>query len=409
MKQRPSGGIVKLHVQLTATIRKSLTPISLRQLPSGAKLTDSWTAKSWCERWTTTCLTPSSALQYAFVACSNANVALHLCMTAIAMLTLCIRYLVKWKEDGDELNSWEAECDCVGAVDALHDFLVSQPKASGCKFGHVRGVCKCHLPLIISGQDESIFKAYQKSSFQWVVNGVRGLRKKTDGPGEMVSGFRDELRGFGLPVSSEELLKINAYRKAKGLEPLDASPGVRFLSYGKNKDGYWTYEHFAQQTADVLDIYEALHPDWQIAVEVDWSSGHSKHRSNALSVLSMRVSFGGKQSIPHASLMTEGCLGSEEGKCLEVGQLQYFHFRSAEEKGDGQCDPPPYFKPEMPAAEYIGLAKGKKHILVERGLFKQGMIEKVEEDDPKGRDQTLSMDHVLSSCEDFENETTALQ
>lgn len=50
-------------------------------------------------------------------------------------------------------------------------------------------------------QDESIFKAYQKSNYQYVVNGVRGLRKKGDGPGEMVSGFKDELRGFGHPLT----------------------------------------------------------------------------------------------------------------------------------------------------------------------------------------------------------------
>ena len=50
-------------------------------------------------------------------------------------------------------------------------------------------------------QDESIFKAYQKSLYQWVVHGIRGLRKKTDGPGEMVSGFKDEIRGFGHPIT----------------------------------------------------------------------------------------------------------------------------------------------------------------------------------------------------------------
>lgn len=37
------------------------------------------------------------------------------------------------------------------------------------------------------------------------------------------------------------------------------------------------------------------------------------------------------------------------------------------------------------------------------------MIEKVDEDDSKGRDQSLSMDHVLGSCPDFYNETGALQ
>ena len=39
---------------------------------------------------------------------------------------------------------------------------------------YLEGVCRCGRPLIHSGQDESIFKAYQKSSFQWVVKGVRG-------------------------------------------------------------------------------------------------------------------------------------------------------------------------------------------------------------------------------------------
>ena len=95
------------------------------------------------------------------------------------------------------------------------------------KFGHVQGVCRCQRPLIHTGQasgwrdglprgrpkghgrrceqDESIFKAYQKSLYQWVVHGIRGLRKKTDGPGEMVSGFKDEIRGFGHPMTPEEL------------------------------------------------------------------------------------------------------------------------------------------------------------------------------------------------------------
>ena len=66
---------------------------------------------------------------------------------------------------------------------------------------------------------------------------------------------------------------------------------MRFLTYGKNKDGYWTYEHFAEQTADILDMYEALYPDAQVLVEVDWSSGHAKMREDALNVNAMAVNF----------------------------------------------------------------------------------------------------------------------
>jgi len=59
--------------------------------------------------------------------------------------------------------------------------------------------------------------------------------------------------------------------------------------------------------------------------------------------------------------------------------------------------------------EYIGKAKGKRQILWERGLWKVGMVEFVDDDDPKGRDQSMSMDYMLSLCEDFMKEKTALQ
>lgn len=320
-----------------------------------------------------------------------------------------------WPDDSDpEQNeiTWEPEGNLTNSLEALFEFFQSQPKQPGCNFGHIVGVCRCSLPLIHVGQDESIFKAYQKSSFQWVVQGVRGLRKKTDGPGEMVSGFKDELRGFGHPMTAEELTLLNKVRKARGRTPLTSSPAVRFLSYGKNKDGYWTYEHFAQQVEDVLDLYETLYPNAQVLLEVDWSSGHAKHRSDALNVATMGVNLGGKQAIPHPSLMVEGCL--VHGATLKLGEMQYFHFRSAEERRDagatdGLPDPPPFYKPDLPAAEYVGLAKGKKQVLFERGLWKTGMVERLDEDDPRGRDQSMSMDHVLSNCLDFRSEKGALQ
>ena len=61
-------------------------------------------------------------------------------------------------------------------------------------------MCKCHCPLYHVGQDESIFKAFLYSSSQWIIKGVRGVRKKTEGPGEMVSAMQDEIRGFGFPT-----------------------------------------------------------------------------------------------------------------------------------------------------------------------------------------------------------------
>ena len=57
---------------------------------------------------------------------------------------------------------------------------------------------------------------------------MRGLRKKTDGRGEMVSGFKDEIRGFGAPLTASELADLNAFRAARKLDPLTGSPAASF-------------------------------------------------------------------------------------------------------------------------------------------------------------------------------------
>ena len=71
---------------------------------------------------------------------------------------------------------------------------------------------RCGKPLWHAGQDEVIFKAFAYAALQWIINGVRGLRKKSEGPGDMLSGFQDEIRGFGFPLTPEELAKVRAER-----------------------------------------------------------------------------------------------------------------------------------------------------------------------------------------------------
>jgi len=97
---------------------------------------------------------------------------------------------------------------------------------------------------------------------QWTIKGTLALRKKTDGPGLMVSGFQYEIRGFGFPMTAHQLNRVNEHcaKKYSGAKPaLTASPGVRFLDYGKNKEGYWTYEHFKVQVLDLVDCCPGVH------------------------------------------------------------------------------------------------------------------------------------------------------
>ena len=57
------------------------------------------------------------------------------------------------------------------------------------------------------------------------MRGLRGLRKKSEGPGEMVSAFQDDKRGFGLPLTADELARVNEKRKAGGRAPMETTPG----------------------------------------------------------------------------------------------------------------------------------------------------------------------------------------
>ena len=101
------------------------------------------------------------------------------------------------------------------------------------------------------------------------------LRKKTDGPGKMASGHQDELRGFGFRMSASELRRVNAWRVLRKRTPLASSPGLQFLQYGKNKDGYWDAEMFGKQIDRILDCFDCLHSDWQLCLEVHLHSSNT--------------------------------------------------------------------------------------------------------------------------------------
>ena len=181
-----------------------------------------------------------------------------------------ILWQVRWEplEGQAAETTWEAEWQVETAQAAVHEFMGSCKPHPWCKHKHHPDVCKCKLPLWHLGQDEKIWKAFQMAKATWLVRTVRALRKKTDGPGKMASGHQCELRGFGFRMSAAELRKVNAWRAARKRSPLDSSPGLQFLQYGKNKDGYWDAEMFGKQIDRLLDCFDCLHPDWQLCLEV---------------------------------------------------------------------------------------------------------------------------------------------
>jgi len=276
---------------------------------------------------------------------------------------------------------------------------------SACKFGHSGdvGTCKCHLPIYRLGHDEAVFKAFALPKGVWVIDDVQTLRKKSSGPGEMVSAVQDEDRGFGLPMTTAELATVNQYRELHGRDPLDESPGIQYLRYGKNRDGYWDYEQFEHQAVAVLDAIEALHPNHQVVLEVDWSQGHAKKSEGGLYVSDMNLKLGTTRegyTPMRNSLITHGCLKSGEldgtqTARIRVGDTQSFVFA----RGDA-VNPANANDEEVRAGNHIGHPKGIRQVLWERGLWDQATEPKLSKANAANR---------LRLCEDFATEQTELQ
>lgn len=272
-----------------------------------------------------------------------------------------------------------------------------------CPLGHLKPVCRCHQPIVRVGHDEAIFKAYALPKGIWQICGVQALRKKTDGPGEMVSAIQCEDRGFGLPLDPDEtkaaaeLAKVNEYRRAQGRGALTETPGVRFFQYGKNREGYWGFAQFQEQMVDVLDFLEALHPKHQIVLEVDWSQGHAKKTPGGLYVTDMTLNVGGAGDKMRDTFITPGCLQSGERDGSGAARLnpedwQHFEFRQGDAVNPGDEN-----STLVSQRGHIGKNKGLRQILWERGLW--APPEKL----------TLGVARErLQQCEDFQSEPSAL-
>ena len=201
-------------------------------------------------------------------------------------------------------------------------------------------------PLVVLGHDECIFKQNHFSPKCWVdERGVTPLIPKDEGIGVMISAFQSREFGFGyrtlLPSELKEInkrrvgksyLDVDAARKILGShikKPLKENPFCVFFDYGKNKEGYWTYDHFILQCEDVLDILEYLHPSFDFTYCVDNSCGHDRQQVDGLNAYQMGVKWGGKQRSMHSSKMLEekGYLG-QFPRVLNVGDVQEFNYNA---------------------------------------------------------------------------------
>jgi hypothetical protein len=182
----------------------------------------------------------------------------------------------------------------------------------------------------------------------------------------MVSALCSREFGFGLDLSVEELARVNEMRRnekygdeeaaiyllgSADKKDLASSPFVRYLEYGKGKDGYWSYNHMVLQLEDCTDTFKVLHPSFDIVYELDHSSGHDKEKADGLTTTPSMLGWehGGKQRSMRSSelgIKNTGTVRHE--RCIKLGEVQHMSFRID--------DLPPVLKPLCPK---IPTATGK--------------------------------------------------
>ena len=218
---------------------------------------------------------------------------------------------------------------------AINDIQIEEKKATT----SIR-VSSATRPIMIVGQDESVFAQYLLGSKTWVgPKGQRPLLPKSEGDGFMLSAFVSREFGFGRDLSADELVKINAARRGGDRTYIDTqaaleilkstkkpvlteSPFVKYLYIGANNEGYWNSYHMSLQFEDVVDCLQVL-------FLFDHSQGHARKRPGALNAFQMSKTYGGAQAVMRDTtiMSKDGYLGEHVPR-LSVGDTQSFIFRA---------------------------------------------------------------------------------
>ena len=242
------------------------------------------------------------------------------------------------------------------------------------------------------------------------------------------------------------------------------SPFVRQLEYGANKEGYWDFDCMALQLEDCIDCMKVIHPNLEFVFLLDHSNGHDKIRPDGLNAKKVRKNYGGKQPKMRESTMKDETYFGIYDRILNVGDIQQMVYRendigpfylSLEERQASKYDvvtnevTTPYLskkelieqlkrknisdpkgntkqlrekcneldlpirKNEYKVIEgWVGKAKGALQILWERGFIDATCVHKYTN---KGslnggvRDDSTSLECLMSRLPDFVNEETVLQ
>ena len=199
-------------------------------------------------------------------------------------------------------------------------------------------------PIMMIGQDESVFRQYSFGSKCWVgPSGEIKLLPKSDGYSRMVSAFVSRSFGMGLDLTENEMMRVNerrisdewgeyisdkesievyGFNKKKKIK--DTFTLVQFFDIGINEEGYWNYNHMALQVEDIFDVLSTKYIDFDFVFLMDQSSGHGRMRDGSLNINTMNKKWGGKQKTLRKSVLED--VGPFPQRIYNVGDVQEFNF-----------------------------------------------------------------------------------
>ncbi len=244
-------------------------------------------------------------------------------------------------------------------------------------------------PIMIVGQDESVFAQYLLGAKTWITpKGQRPLLPKSEGDGYMLSAIVSREFGFGRLLTSDELGKENLERRASEATYTDTHaameilgtinkavltdpPFVKYLYIGVNNEGYWNSYHMSLQFEDVVDCLKVLYSNFDFVFMFDHSQGHACKREHALSAQQMSKSYGGAQPRMRDTtiLAEEGFLGPHL-PMLGVADTQSLIF-TVDDSGSW------YLTPDQRAIQRHNRPTGKtKHVERSKKLLLEALKDK---------------------------------
>ena len=225
--------------------------------------------------------------------------------------------------------------------------------------------------FVLVTHDESTFSANDDESYHWKLKGTQPLKSKSRGKGLMVSDFL---------TADDGRLRFQDPTTDK------VEQACEIINYGNGKDddGYWTAEKMIAQVKEkAIPLFEKRFPGKKGIFAFDNSSGHAAFAVDALVASRMNLNPGGAQPKMHDTIFNNH------------PQSMVFSHNDA------------------PSSDLVGQAKGIRQVLLERGLWVQGLKKRcvkkkgVVSECKKGK--TCCAFRILEGQPDFMNEVSLLE